>query len=118
MATFLICHGAWSAGWAWKKVRALMRTAGHEIFTPTYTGLGERAHQASPAVDLETHIRDMLAVLHYEDLRDVVLVGHSYGNREVPRPAGSARNACCSGPHREGEEPKPMMHDCGKSDPP
>ncbi len=79
MATFLICHGAWSAGWAWKKVRALMRNSGHEIFTPTYTGLGERAHQASPAVDLETHIGDMLAVLHYEDLRDVVLVGHSYG---------------------------------------
>lgn len=79
MATFLICHGAWSAGWAWKKVRPLMRAAGHEIFTPTYSGLGERAHQASAAVDLETHIGDMLAVLHYEDLRDVVLVGHSYG---------------------------------------
>jgi pimeloyl-ACP methyl ester carboxylesterase len=79
MATFLICHGAWSAGWAWKKVRPLMRAAAHEIFTPTYTGLGERAHQASPSIDLDTHIADVLAVLHYEDLRDVVLVGHSYG---------------------------------------
>jgi pimeloyl-ACP methyl ester carboxylesterase len=79
MATFLICHGAWSAGWAWQKVRPLMRAAAHEIFTPTYTGLGERAHQASPTVDLDTHIGDVLAVLHYEDLRDVVLVGHSYG---------------------------------------
>ena len=79
MATFLICHGAWSAGWAWKKVRPLMRAATHEIFTPTYTGLGERAHQASPAINLDTHISDVLSVLLYEDLRDVVLVGHSYG---------------------------------------
>ena len=68
MATFLICHGAWSAGWAWKKVRPLLRAAGHEVFTPTYTGLGERAHHASPAVDLETHIADVLAVIEFEDL--------------------------------------------------
>ncbi len=79
MATFLICHCAWSAGWAWKKVRPLLRSAGHEVFTPTYTGLGERAHQASPGVDLETHIKDVLAVIEFEDLRDFVLVGHSYG---------------------------------------
>jgi pimeloyl-ACP methyl ester carboxylesterase len=79
MATFVICHGAWSAGWAWKKVRPLLRARGHEVFTPTYTGLGERAHQASPAVDLETHIADVLGVLECEDLRDIVLLGHSYG---------------------------------------
>ena len=79
MATFLICHGAWSAGWAWKKVRPLLRAAGHEVFTPTYTGLGERAHQASPSVDLGTHIKDVLAVIEFEDLEDIVLVGHSYG---------------------------------------
>jgi Alpha/beta hydrolase family len=79
MATFLICHGAWSAGWAWKKVRPLLRAAGAEVFTPTYTGLGERAHHASPAVDLEMHIEDVLAVIEFEDLRDCVLVGHSYG---------------------------------------
>jgi pimeloyl-ACP methyl ester carboxylesterase len=79
MATFLICHGAWSAGWAWKKVRPLLRAAGHDVFTPTYTGLGERAHQVSPAINLDTHIGDVLAVLDCEDLRDVVLVGHSYG---------------------------------------
>ena len=79
MATFLICHGAWSAGWAWKKVRPLLRAVGHEVFTPTYTGLGERAHQASPAVDLETHIKDVLAVIECEDLKDMIVVGHSYG---------------------------------------
>ncbi len=79
MATVLICHGAWSAGWAWKKVRPLLRAAGHEVFTPSYTGLGERAHLAHPLVGLETHIQDILAVIECEDLRDILLVGHSYG---------------------------------------
>ena len=79
MATFLVAHGAWSAGWAWKKMRPLMRARGHEIFTPTYTGMGERAHLAHKDIDLETHIADTLGVLKYEDLRGVILVGHSYG---------------------------------------
>ena len=60
-------------------MRPLLRTAGHELVTPTYTGLGERAHLAHPMVDLETHIQDVRAVLEYEDWRDVILVGHSYG---------------------------------------
>jgi pimeloyl-ACP methyl ester carboxylesterase len=79
MAIFLICHGAWSAGWAWKKVRPLLRGAGHEVFTPTYTGLGERAHHASPQVDLETHIADVLGTIEFEALDGIALVGHSYG---------------------------------------
>jgi pimeloyl-ACP methyl ester carboxylesterase len=79
MAAFLVAHGAWSAGWAWKKMRPLLRARGHELFTPTYTGLGERVHLASPQVDLETHIVDILSVLQFEDLREVVLIGHSYG---------------------------------------
>ena len=79
MATILIIHGAWSAGWAWKKMRPRLRALGHEVFTPTCTGLGERAHLAHPDVSLDTHIDDMLAVLEYEDLHDVMLVGHSYG---------------------------------------
>jgi pimeloyl-ACP methyl ester carboxylesterase len=83
MATFLICHGAWSAGWAWKKMRPLLRRAGHEVFTPTYTGLGERAHQASPDVDLETHIRDVLGVIEFEGLSDITLMGHSYGGMVI-----------------------------------
>jgi pimeloyl-ACP methyl ester carboxylesterase len=79
MATFVICHGAWSAAWAWKKVRPLLSAAGHEIFTPTYTGLGERAHHVNRSINLETHISDVVATLDCEDLRNVVLVGHSYG---------------------------------------
>ncbi len=79
MATFLVAHGAWSAGWAWKKLRPLLRERGHELFTPTHTGLGERSHLARAGIDLDAHIADILAVLHFEDLRELVLIGHSYG---------------------------------------
>ena len=91
-ATFLVCHGAWSAGWAWKKMHPLMAAAGHRLLTPTYTGLGERAHLANPSVDLETHIEDILNVIHYEDLRDIVLVGHSYGGMVATGVADRARD--------------------------
>jgi pimeloyl-ACP methyl ester carboxylesterase len=79
MATFLVAHGAWGAGWAWKRMHPVLRAAGHELLTPSYTGLGERGHLAGPAIDLETHVRDVLGVLEFEDLRDVALIGHSYG---------------------------------------
>ena len=79
MAVIALAHGAWSAAWAWKKVRPLMAAAGHQFFAPTYTGLGERAHLARPENDLETHIQDVLGVLKCEELRNVVLIGHSYG---------------------------------------
>jgi pimeloyl-ACP methyl ester carboxylesterase len=79
MASIVLAHGAWSAGWAWKKMRPLIRAAGHEFFSPTYTGLGERAHLARPDIDLSTHIQDVAAVLEFEDLKDVTLLGHSYG---------------------------------------
>jgi len=77
--TFLVAHGAWSAGWAWKKMHPLLTAAGHRLVTPTYTGLGERTHLADPSNSLETHVQDILGVIHYEDLRNVVLIGHSYG---------------------------------------
>jgi pimeloyl-ACP methyl ester carboxylesterase len=89
--TFLVCHGAWSAGWAWKKVHPLMQAAGHRLVTPTYTGLGERAHLAHRGIDLDAHIEDMLNVIKYEDLRDIVLVGHSYGGMVATGVADRAR---------------------------
>lgn len=79
MTTFIVAHGAWSAGWVWKKMHPLMRAKGHELITPTYTGLGERAHLANSSIGLETHIQDMLMVLRVEDVRDAILIGHSYG---------------------------------------
>jgi pimeloyl-ACP methyl ester carboxylesterase len=83
MATFVIVHGAWSGAHAWRWVRPLLREAGHEVFTPALTGLGERAHLATPATDLGTHVADVAAVLYFEDLSDVVLVGHSYGGMVI-----------------------------------
>ena len=83
MATFLICHGAWSAGWAWKKMRPLLRAAGHEVFNPTYTGLGERAHLSSRSIALDTHIADIVNEIRWKDLQNVVLVGHSYGGMVI-----------------------------------
>jgi pimeloyl-ACP methyl ester carboxylesterase len=79
MATFVLVHGAWLGAHAWRWVRPLLRAAGHDVVTPCLTGLGERAHLATPATNLDTHITDVAAALHYEDLHDVVLVGHSYG---------------------------------------
>jgi len=92
VAVFVVAHGAWSSAWAWKKMRPLLRSAGHEIWTPTYTGLGERAHLASPAVDLDTHIKDVIGVLEMEDLSDVVLIGHSYGGMVATGVADRARD--------------------------
>jgi len=91
MATFVVAHGAWSAGWAWKKMRPLMRAAGHELWTPTYTGLGERAHLGNANVSLDTHIQDIVAVLETEDLTDVILIGHSYGGMVATGVADRAR---------------------------
>jgi len=91
MATFVVAHGAWSAGWAWKKMRPLMRAAGHELWTPTYTGLGERAHLCHADVSLDTHIQDIVAVLEAEDLTGVHLIGHSYGGMVATGVADRAR---------------------------
>jgi len=78
MALFVVSHGAWSAGWAWKKMHPLMRASGHVLITPTLTGIGERSHLAHPDIDLDTHIADILGVLTYENLTNVNLIGHSY----------------------------------------
>ena len=91
MATIVLAHGAWSSAWAWKKVRPLMAAAGHTFYTPSYTGLGERYHLADPSNDLETHIADVLGVLEYEDLHDVILMGHSYGGMVATGVADRAR---------------------------
>lgn len=91
MANFVVAHGAWSAGWAWKKMRPLLRASGHELWTPTYTGLGERRHLLAKSIDLETHIADVLGLLEFESLRDVVLIGHSYGGMVATGVADRAR---------------------------
>ena len=89
-ATFVFIHGAWHGGWCWKKVRPLLQSAGHAVHTPTLTGLGERAHLNRPEVDLDTHIEDVIQMLEYEDLRDVILVGHSYAGMVITGVAAKA----------------------------
>ena len=79
MAVYVLVHGAWHGGWMWGAVAQELRAAGHEVFTPTLTGSGERVHLASPAIGLDTHILDVLNVFHYENLCNVNLVGWSYG---------------------------------------
>ena len=78
MATYLLVHGAWHGGWCWKRLLPALAGPGVEIYTPTLTGLGERAHLASREVSLETHIQDVMGVIESERLDDVILVGHSY----------------------------------------
>jgi pimeloyl-ACP methyl ester carboxylesterase len=81
--TFVLVHGAWHGGWCWRKVIPLLTAAGHRVHAPTLTGLGERSHLLTPDVDLDTHIKDVGALFFYEDLHDVVLVGHSYGGMVI-----------------------------------
>jgi pimeloyl-ACP methyl ester carboxylesterase len=83
MATYVLVHGAWHGGWCWKRVAPALRRAGHEVYAPSLTGMGERAHLARPDIDLDIHIEDVVWLMEMEDLRDVILVGHSYGGMVV-----------------------------------
>ena len=83
MATYVLVHGGAHGGWCYQRVARMLRAEGHEVYAPTLTGLGERSHLLRPDIDLDLHIRDVVAVLHYEDLRDVILVGHSYGGMVI-----------------------------------
>src|SRR5829696_873818 len=77
-ATFVLVPGQWTGAFVWHKVAPLLREAGHDVYAVTCTGLGDRVHLASPAIDLDTHITDVVNTIEYADLHDVVLVGHSY----------------------------------------
>jgi pimeloyl-ACP methyl ester carboxylesterase len=90
MATFVLVHGGGHGGWCYQRVSRLLRGAGHEAYAPTMTGVGERSHLVGPHVDLSLHVQDIAAVLHYEDLRDVILVGHSYGGMVITGVGGRA----------------------------
>src|SRR6478736_4666145 len=83
MATYVLVHGGGHGGWCYQPVARILQAEGHTVYAPTLTGLGERSHLLSPEIDLDLHIRDVVAVLHYEDLRDVILVGHSYGGMVI-----------------------------------
>jgi pimeloyl-ACP methyl ester carboxylesterase len=83
MATYVLVHGGGHGGWCYAKVASRLRAAGHDVYAPSLTGLGDRAHLTSPRVDLDLHITDVVELLRYEDLSDVILVGHSYGGMVI-----------------------------------
>ena len=89
-ATFVLVHGAWHGGWCWARVARLLREAGHVVYTPSLTGLGDRAHLAHPETDLALHVQDILGLLEMEELSRVILVGASYGGMVITGVAGRA----------------------------
>ena len=90
MATYVLVHGGGHGGWCYQKVARLLRAAGHDVYAPTLTGLGERSHLLRPDIDLDFHVLDVTALLGFEDLRDVILVGHSYGGMVITGAADRA----------------------------
>jgi pimeloyl-ACP methyl ester carboxylesterase len=83
MATFVLVHGAFQGAWVYARIARMLREAGHEVYTPTLTGQGERSHLADRAINLDTHIQDIVNVFKYEDITDAVLCGHSYGGMVI-----------------------------------
>ena len=83
MSTFVLVHGAWIGGWSYRRVADKMRALGHVVYTPTLTGIGERSHLYHPDIDLEAHVTDVLNVIEWEQLDDIILVGHSYGGMVI-----------------------------------
>ncbi len=83
MATYVLVHGAWHGGWCWRDVRKILLERGHTVFTPTMTGVGERSHLIAAMTDIEVHIADIVNLIEWEELTDVILVGHSYGGMVI-----------------------------------
>lgn len=79
MATFVLVHGTTAGGWVWKRIAQRLEAAGHTVYRPTLTGLGERVHLLTRDVGVATHIGDVVNLIKFEELNEVILVGHSYG---------------------------------------
>ena len=88
MATFVLVHGAWHGGWCWAPLERALRAHGHDVTSPTLTGLGERSHLASPDIVPDTHVLDIVNHIKWKDLEDIILVGHSYGGVIITGVAG------------------------------
>lgn len=86
---YVLVHGAWGGGWAFKGIDSLLTELGSKVYRPTLTGQGERSHLASTSIGLNTHITDIVNTILFEDLHDVILVGHSYGGVVVTGVADS-----------------------------
>ncbi|MFZ1992358.1 MAG: alpha/beta hydrolase, partial [Alphaproteobacteria bacterium] len=83
MANFVLVHGAWGGSAGYNRVSKILRAKGHDVYAPSLTGLGDRAHLLNPDIDLSLHIKDIATVIEYEGIKEFVLVGHSYGGMVV-----------------------------------
>lgn len=92
----VLVHGAWHGGWCWSRVEPLLRAKGHTVYSPTLTGLCERAHLISPSVNLTTHIEDVVGEIRYKELTNIVLCGHSYGGMVITGVAERMADRICS----------------------
>lgn len=90
MSTFVLVHGGGHGGWCYQPLARLLREQGHDVYTPSLTGLAEREHLLSPDINLDTHVTDVVKLLYFEDLRNVILVGHSYGGMVITGAADRA----------------------------
>jgi pimeloyl-ACP methyl ester carboxylesterase len=92
MATYVLIHGAWHGGWCWKRTARLLRAQGHEVYAPSLTGSGERKHLLSPNVGMDTYVQDVVNLIEYEELSDVILAGHSAAGAVVAKAAESVHS--------------------------
>ncbi len=83
MANYVLVHGGWHGAWCWDKVVPLLQAAGHQVYTPALTGLGEQAALLTPEIGLDTHIQDVVNLIESKDLQQVILVGHSYSGMVI-----------------------------------
>jgi pimeloyl-ACP methyl ester carboxylesterase len=113
MATYVLVHGAWLGGWCWNRLTPLLRAAGHTVFTPTLTGLGERSHLLTRDITLDTYLQDIENVLFYEDLTGVILVGHSFGGTVITGVAERASERIAQLIYLDAEVPRDGESDAG-----
>jgi pimeloyl-ACP methyl ester carboxylesterase len=113
MATYVLVHGAWVSAWYWQRVTPLLRQAGHTVFAPTFTGMGERSHLLNRDITLDTFVKDIEQVLFYEDLTDVILVGHSFGGTVITAVAERASERIAQLIYLDAEVPRSGESDAG-----
>src|SRR5215207_4970308 len=110
MATYVLVGGAWLGGWCWQPIARRLREEGHDAYALTLTGLGERVHLASPEVNLDTHITDVVNLIEFEDLHSIVLLGHSYAALVVTGAADPRAHLPGSVPGRRALSERSRLH--------
>jgi len=106
---FVLVHGAWHGGWCWRRVSDRLLAAGHRVFTPTLTGLANRAHLLTPEVNLMTHVQDVVGLIQSEELEDIVLCGHSYGGMVITGVAEALRSRIDAMVYLDAFVPEPQQ---------